>query len=123
MNELDSHLEKTSENFEIGSIEKKLQSFKVANKTQNFQNFQAPQAPCRVCWSTQAIRVQMENLAITKCQHFLCNFFHLPNRVPGVLYLIWHMFITFLVRQNQDFGIFCFRTGFWWYFFPEANLK
>ena len=60
MNELDSHLEKTSEHFKIGSVEKKLQPFKVGNKTQNFQNFQAPQAPRRVCWSTQAIRVQME---------------------------------------------------------------
>ena len=57
MNELDSHLEKTSEIFEIGSVEKKLQPLKVGNKTQNFQ---APQAPRRVCWSTQAIRVQME---------------------------------------------------------------
>ena len=32
MNELDSHLEKTSEIFEIGSVEKKLQLFKVGNK-------------------------------------------------------------------------------------------
>ena len=63
MNELDSHLEKTSEIFEIDSVEKKLQPFKVGNKTQNSLNYQAPQAPRRVCWSTQAIRVQMENLA------------------------------------------------------------
>ena len=31
MNELDSHLEKTSENFEIGSVEKKLQLLKVGD--------------------------------------------------------------------------------------------
>ena len=33
MNELDSHLEKTSEIFEIGSVEKKLQLIKVGNKS------------------------------------------------------------------------------------------
>ena len=68
MNELDSHLEKTSEIFKIGSVEKKLQPFKVDNKTQNFKNFQAPQAPRRVCWSTQAIRVQNRNCRVKKCQ-------------------------------------------------------
>ena len=34
MNELDSHLEKTSEIFEIGSVEKKLQLLKVDNKSE-----------------------------------------------------------------------------------------
>ena len=33
MNELDSHLEKTSEIFKIGSVEKKLQPLKVGNKS------------------------------------------------------------------------------------------
>ena len=43
MNELDSHLEKTSEIFKIGSVEKKLQPFKVGNKPKKsmkfYQNF------------------------------------------------------------------------------------
>ena len=38
MNELDSHLEKTSEILKIGSVEKKLQPLKVDNKSQNFLN-------------------------------------------------------------------------------------
>ena len=42
MNELDSYLEKTSEIFEIGSVEKKLQPFKVGNKTQNFKISKLP---------------------------------------------------------------------------------
>ena len=75
MNELDSHLQKTSEIFKIGSVDKKLQPLKVGNKSQSSQNFQAPRAPRHVCWSTQAIRVQMENWAITKCQQFFVRFF------------------------------------------------
>ena len=41
MNELDSHLEKTSEIFEIGSVEKKLQTFKVGNILENYEDFLA----------------------------------------------------------------------------------
>ena len=41
MNELDSHLEKTSEIFEIGSVEKKLQPFKVGNILENYEDFLA----------------------------------------------------------------------------------
>ena len=39
MNELDSHLEATSDFFRIGSVEKKLQLFKVGNKSLKFGNF------------------------------------------------------------------------------------
>ena len=42
MNELDSHLEKTSEIFEIGSVEKKLQPLKVGNKSENVQKILNP---------------------------------------------------------------------------------
>ena len=41
MNELDSHLEKTSEIFEIGSVEKKLQLLKVGNILENSEDFLA----------------------------------------------------------------------------------
>ena len=39
MNELDSHLEKTSEIFKIGSVEKKLQLIKVGNKSEKSIRF------------------------------------------------------------------------------------
>ena len=39
MNELDSHLQKTSEIFKIGSVEKKLQPLKVGNKPQKSIRF------------------------------------------------------------------------------------
>ena len=39
MNELDSHLEKASEIFEIGWVEKKLQPLKVGNKSEKIIRF------------------------------------------------------------------------------------
>ena len=41
MNELDSHLEKAPEIFEIGSVEKKLRLLKVGNILEKFDNFLA----------------------------------------------------------------------------------
>ena len=60
--------------------------------------FQARPALLHICWSTQAIRVQMENRQFEKVSTILCELVHLPNRVPVMLYLVWHMFIAFPTR-------------------------
>ena len=74
MNELDSHLEKTSEIFEIGSIEKKLQLLKVGNILEISENFLASDRVRYLTNGSGPKRVHPRNLRKIKILR-LCVFF------------------------------------------------
>ena len=77
MDELDSHLEKTSEIFEIGSVEKKLRLLKVGNILENFENFLASDRVRYLTNGSHPKCVHPINLRKTNF-FYLCVIFFIP---------------------------------------------
>ena len=75
MNELDSHLEKTSEIFKIGSVEKKLQLLKVGNILENFEDFLASDRVRYLTNGSGSKCVHPRNLKKIKILDFCAFFF------------------------------------------------
>ena len=105
MNELDSHLEKTSEIFKIGWIEKKLQPLKVGNKSGKiirfYQNLKEIDDFLFKLMTSEEFKYQ--NVTQFLVFFTFVYFFHRFVLILDTLYSIHIHFMIFATPQNTDF--------------------